>query len=182
MTHDKDEECQKFLPDKFKTLKPAFDKAGSITAANSSKINDGASTLILMEEEHAKARGLKPLARIVAFDDAAVDPVDFAIAPAGACKRIFKTTGYKSSDIDIHEINEAFAAVVLANMKLLDIPLDKVNLHGGACALGHPIGTSGNRIILSLINALTKNNKTLGMASIFNGGGGASAILIERLN
>lgn len=179
---DKDEECQKYMPDKFGQLRPAFDKNGSITAANSSKINDGASALILMEEEAAKARGLKPLARILGFDDAAVAPIDFAIAPTDACKSLLKKLSLKNSDIDLHEINEAFAAVVLANMKLLDIDPEKVNIHGGAVALGHPIGTSGNRIILSLINALRKQNKSLGMASICNGGGGASAIVIERLD
>jgi len=170
------------VPDKFPSLRPAFDKAGSITAANSSKINDGASVLILMEEDHAKARGLKPLARIINFDDAAVAPIDFAIAPADACKKILKRTGLKISDIDLHEVNEAFAAVVLANIKLLDLDPANVNVHGGAVALGHPIGVSGNRIILSLINALRKKDKSVGMASICNGGGGASAILIERLN
>lgn len=182
VTHDKDEECQKFMPDKFKTLKPAFEKTGSITAANSSKINDGASALILMSEEEAKARGLKPLARIRGFDDAGVAPIDFAIAPADACKRLMKRLGLKNSDIDLHEINEAFAAVVLANMQLLDLDPSKVNIHGGAVALGHPIGVSGNRIILSLINGLRKQNKSIGMASICNGGGGASAIVIERLS
>lgn len=181
-THDKDEECQKFMPDKFASLRPAFEKSGSITAANASKINDGASALILMEEDEAKARGLTALARIVAFDDSAVAPIDFGIAPADACKSILKKTGMKVSDVDLHEINEAFSSVVLANMELLDLDPSTVNVHGGAVALGHPIGVSGNRIILSLINALRKQNKSLGMASICNGGGGASAILIERLN
>lgn len=180
--HDKDEECQKFLPEKFASLRPAFEKTGSITAANSSKINDGASALVLMEEEEAKARGLKPLARILAFDDSGVAPIDFAIAPADACKSIMKKLGMKTSDFDLHEINEAFAAVVLANMNLLDLDPSKVNVHGGAVALGHPVGVSGNRIILSLINSLIKHNKHIGMASICNGGGGASAIAIERLN
>jgi acetyl-CoA C-acetyltransferase len=182
VTHDKDEECQKFMPDKFTKLRPAFEKNGSITAANASKINDGASALILMEEDAAKARGLKPLARILGFDDAAVAPIDFGIAPAEACKKLLKRLGMNNSDVDLHEINEAFAAVVLANMKLLDIAPERVNVHGGAVALGHPIGVSGNRIILSLINALRKQDKQVGMASICNGGGGASAIAIERLN
>jgi acetyl-CoA C-acetyltransferase len=179
--HDKDEECQKYMPDKFASLRPAFEKLGSVTAANSSKINDGASALVLMEEEEAIARGLKPLARILGFDDAGVAPIDFAIAPTDACKKIMKSLGMKTSDIDLHEINEAFSAVVLANMKLLDLDPAKVNVHGGAVALGHPIGVSGNRIILSLINSLIKHDKHIGMASICNGGGGASAIAIERL-
>lgn len=182
ITHEKDEECQKFMPDKFKALRPAFDKLGSITAANASKINDGASALILMEEEHALDRGLKPLARIIGFEDAAVAPIDFAIAPSDAVQKLFTKTGLTPSDVDIHEINEAFSAVVLANMKILELDPETVNIHGGAVALGHPIGASGNRIILSLINALNKTDKTIGMASICNGGGGASAILIERLN
>lgn len=180
--HEKDEECQKFIPDKFPSLKPAFDKNGGITAANASKINDGASVLILMEESHAISRGLKPLARIIAYDDAAVAPIDFAIAPAEACVRILARTGFKISDIDLHEVNEAFSSVVLANTQILNLDPEKVNVHGGAVALGHPIGVSGNRIILSLINSLRKRGKSIGMASICNGGGGASAILIERLN
>ncbi len=179
---DKDEECQKFMPDKFAKLRPAFEKTGSITAANASKINDGASALVLMEEEAALARGLKPLARIVGYDDAAVAPIDFGIAPADACKKILSTHKMEVSDVDLHEVNEAFSSVVLANIELLGLDPSTVNVHGGAVALGHPIGTSGNRIILSLINALRSQDKTLGMASICNGGGGASAILIERLN
>lgn len=180
--HDKDEECQKFFPDKFSKLRPAFEKTGSITAANASKINDGACALILMEEEAAKARGLQPLARILAFDDSAVAPIDFAIAPAAACKKILATHKMEVSDVDLHEINEAFASVVLANIELQGLDPSLVNIHGGAVALGHPLGTSGNRIILSLINALRSSDKSIGMASICNGGGGASAIMIERLN
>lgn len=179
---DKDEECQKFLPDKFGKLRPAFDKNGSITAANASKINDGASALVLMEEEAAKERGLTPLARIIGYDDASVAPIDFGIAPADAVKKILTKGKLQASDIDLHEVNEAFSAVVLANIELLGLDPTTVNVHGGAVALGHPIGTSGNRIILSLINALRSKDKTLGMASICNGGGGASAILIERLS
>lgn len=179
---EKDEECQRFMPDKFGSLRPAFEKTGSITAANASKINDGASALILMEEEAAKARGLKPLARIVGFDDSACAPIDFAIAPAGACKKLLATHKMEASDVDLHEINEAFSSVVLANIELLGLDPTKVNVHGGAVALGHPIGASGNRIILSLINALRSEDKSVGMASICNGGGGASAILIERLD
>lgn len=180
--HTKDEECQKFAPERFPTLRPAFDKAGSITAANASKLNDAASALILMSEDAAKERGLKPLARIVGFDDSGVAPIDFAIAPAEACKKILKRHKLNMSDIDLHEINEAFASVVLANIKLLNLDIDRVNINGGAVALGHPIGVSGNRIILTLINSLKAKNKSLGMASICNGGGGASAILIERLD
>lgn len=170
------------MPDKFPALKPAFAKNGSITAANASKINDGAAAMVLMSEEAAKERGLKPLARIIGWEDAAVQPIDFAIAPAKACDKLFKRTGIQASDIDYHEVNEAFSAVALANMKLLDLDHDKVNVHGGAVALGHPIGASGTRILISLLNVLRQRDATLGMASICNGGGGASAMIIERLN
>ena len=172
----------KFFPDKFAGLKPAFAKNGSITAANSSKINDGAAALVLMSEEAAKERGLKPLARIVAYDDAAVAPIDFAVAPSKAVEKLLKRAGMTMNDIDYHEYNEAFAAVALANMKLLDLDPTRVNVHGGAVALGHPIGCSGARLLISLINVLRTKNATMGMASICNGGGGASAVIIERLN
>lgn len=177
-----DEECKKFMPDKFPALKPAFQAEGTITAANASKINDGAAGLVLMSEEAAKERGLKPLARIVGFDDAALEPIDFALAPAKAAGQLLKKLGMEMNDIDFHEINEAFAAVALANIKLMDLDVDKVNVHGGACALGHPIGASGARILVSLISVLQRNDAALGMASICNGGGGASAIVLERMN
>ena len=170
------------MPDKFPTLKPAFAKTGTITAANSSKINDGAAAFVLMSENAAKERGLKPLARIVGYEDAAVAPIDFGIAPAKAVDKLLKVTGIAMKDIEYHEINEAFAAVTLANMKLGDIDPSLVNIHGGAVALGHPIGASGSRIILSLMNVLRQKDATLGMASICNGGGGASAMIIERMN
>lgn len=177
-----DEECKKFMPDKFASLKPAFAKTGTITAANSSKINDGAAAFVLMSEEEAKARGCKPLARILGYADGAVQPIDFAIAPAKACDNLLKRLGMTSKDIDFHEVNEAFSAVALANIKLQGLDIDKVNVHGGAVALGHPIGCSGARIVLSLMSVLKRNNGSIGMASICNGGGGASAIVIERLN
>lgn len=177
-----DEECKKFMPDKFASLRPAFAKDGTITAANASKINDGAAAFVLMSEDEAKARGLKPLARILGYDDAAVQPIDFAIAPAKACSNLLTTLGMQSSDIDFHEVNEAFAAVALANIKLQDLDITKTNVHGGAVALGHPIGASGARIVMSLMNVMRRNNGSIGMASICNGGGGASAMVIERLN
>ena len=170
------------MPDKFAGLKPAFEKDGTITAANASKINDGAAAIVLMSEATAKARGLKPLARIVGFDDAAVDPIDFALAPAKASDRLLKKLGMEMNDIDFHEINEAFSAVALANIKLMDLDVNKVNVHGGACALGHPIGASGARILVSLLSVLKRNDAALGMASICNGGGGASAIVLERMD
>lgn len=135
-----------------------------------------------MAEDVAKERGLKPLARILAYEDAEVEPINFGIAPAKACGRLLQKKGMTIKNVDYHEINEAFSAVPLANMKLLDIDPSRVNIHGGAVALGHPVGMSGARIILSLINVLRRNNGTIGMASICNGGGGASAMLIERLN
>jgi acetyl-CoA C-acetyltransferase len=157
-------------------------KNGTITPANASKLNDGASAMILSSEDWAKERSLKPIARIIACGDGETTPIDFAIAPALACQNALNNAGMTEADIDFHEINEAFAAVPIANCKLLGIDPEKVNRHGGACALGHPIGMSGNRIILSLINVLRKNNGTIGMASICNGGGGASAVIIERLS
>lgn len=176
-----DEECQKFMPEKFPALKPAFAKTGTITATNASKINDGACAFVVMSEDAAKARGLEPLARIVAYEDAGVAPIDFGIAPALAAQKMLKRTGLTMADIEYHEINEAFSAVALANMQLLDLDHAKVNVHGGAVALGHPLGMSGARIILSLINVLKQKNGTLGMASICNGGGGASAMILERM-
>ena len=133
-------------------------------------------------EQAAKDRGLKPLARIVAYDDAAVAPIDFAIAPTKACEKLLKRAGMQMSDMDYHEVNEAFSAVALANMKLLDLDPSKVNVHGGAVALGHPIGVAGARILISLINVLRQRDATMGMASICNGGGGASAVILERMN
>lgn len=169
------------MPDKFPKLKPAFMKNGTITAANASKLNDGASCMILASEKYAKEKGLQPLARIVAYADGAVAPIDFGVAPAVACQRALDLAGLKIGDIAYHEFNEAFASVPIANAKLLGINPDTVNVFGGACALGHPLGMSGNRIILTLINVLKKKNAKYGMASICNGGGGASAVIIERL-
>jgi acetyl-CoA C-acetyltransferase len=135
-----------------------------------------------MAEDVAKERGLKPLARIIGYEDAEVEPVNFGIAPAKACSRLLQKKGWTNKNIDYYEFNEAFAAVPLANIKLMDIDATRVNVHGGACALGHPVGMSGARIILSLYNVLKRKNASTGMASICNGGGGASAIVIERLN
>lgn len=138
--------------------------------------------MVLMSEQAAKDRGLKPLARLMCWEDAAVAPIDFAIAPSKACDRLLKKAGMTMSDVDFHEVNEAFSAVALANMKLCDLDHDKVNVHGGAVALGHPIGVSGARIMISMINVLRQRNANIGMASICNGGGGASAVLIERMD
>jgi len=176
-----DEEPLKFMKDKIPTLKPVFDKEGGITAANASKLNDGACAIVLMSEDLAKSKGLTPIARIRGFTDAEVEPVDFSIAPTSAIQRLLKRNNCKIEDISHFEFNEAFSSVALANMKLLGLNQDKVNLHGGAVSLGHPIGMSGARIILSLINVMQNNNGKLGIAAICNGGGGSSSILIERL-
>jgi acetyl-CoA C-acetyltransferase len=166
-----DEECKKFMPEKFAQLKPAFEKDGTITAANASKINDGAAAMIVMSDKEAKARGLKPLARIVAYDDGAVEPWRFALANSLATRKLLAKTKLAIKDIDLHEINEAFAAVPLLNAKELGIDLDRINVCGGGVALGHPIGASGARIIMSLVNSLRRQDKTWGLASICNGGG-----------
>jgi acetyl-CoA C-acetyltransferase len=176
-----DEEPLKFMKEKIPTLKPVFDKEGGITAANSSKLNDGGCAMVLMNEDVAKSKGLTPIARIKGFADAEVEPVDFSIAPTSAIQRLLKRNNLKLDDISHFEFNEAFSSVCLANMKLLGLTQDKINLHGGAVSLGHPVGMSGARIILSLINVMQNNNGKLGVAAICNGGGGASSILIERL-
>jgi acetyl-CoA C-acetyltransferase len=180
-TISEDEEYQRYLKDKIPTLKPVFDKDGTITAANASKNADGACSMVLMSEKHAKEKGLSPIARIRGFADAEVDPIDFSIAPSGAISKLLKKTNTKLSDIDYFEFNEAFSGTALANMKLLGLKHTQTNLHGGAVSLGHPIGASGARIMLSLINVLQSNNGKLGVAAICNGGGGASAVLLEKI-
>jgi acetyl-CoA C-acetyltransferase len=181
---DKDEEPFNVNLEKIPTLKPAFDKTGkgSVTAANSSPLNDGAAALVLMTEDQARARGITPLARILGMGDAERDPVDFTTAPSLAVPIALSHAGLNLSDVDYHEINEAFAVVALANSRLLNLDLDKVNVFGGAVALGHPIGMSGARIVGTLYNVLKHRDATIGCASICNGGGGASAIVIERLS
>ena len=168
--------------DKIRGLKPAFDRqAGTITAANASTISDGAAALVLMSEDKSASLGLKPLARIIGFADAEQAPVQFPTTPAKAVEKLVQKTKISLDEVDAFEINEAFAAVVIANMKLLKIPHAKVNQFGGACALGHPIGCSGARILVTLLNVLQKRNGRYGIAAICNGGGGATAMLVERL-
>jgi acetyl-CoA C-acetyltransferase len=181
---DKDEEPFNVNLERIPTLKPAFDKTGkgSVTAANSSPLNDGAAALVLMTEDEAKAREITPLARILGMGDAERDPVDFTTAPSLAVPVALSRAGLNLSDVDYHEINEAFAVVALANCKLLNLDPGKVNVFGGAVALGHPIGMSGARIVGTLYNVLKHRDATIGCASICNGGGGASAIVIERLS
>lgn len=178
----KDEQPLKAKLDKIPQLKPAFVKDGSVTAASSSSISDGAAALVLMRESTAKARGLTPLAKIVAHASHAQAPEWFTTAPVGALEKVLKRAGWTKDDVDLFEINEAFAVVTMAAMHDLGLDHAKVNVHGGACALGHPIGASGARIIVTLLAALKQYNKTKGVASLCIGGGEATAVAIERLN
>ncbi|KDO22949.1 hypothetical protein SPRG_11795 [Saprolegnia parasitica CBS 223.65] len=176
-----DDEIYNVKLDKIPTLRPAFKKDGTVTAANASPLNDGAAALVVMSRERANALGLKPLARIRGFGDAAHKPVDFTTAPSKAVPIAAKHAGLQLSDIEYHEINEAFSVVALANMELMKLDHSRVNVNGGAVALGHPIGMSGARIVGTLIHILEQNDATIGAASICNGGGGAGALIIERL-
>ncbi|RSZ58291.1 acetyl-CoA C-acyltransferase [Massilia atriviolacea] len=178
---DKDEGPAKAKLDKIPALKPAFKKDGTITAASSSSINDGAAALVLMRESKARELGLAPIARIVGHSTFAQEPNLFTTAPIGALQKLFAKTGWKPSDVDLYEINEAFAAVPMAAMHELDIPHEKVNIHGGACALGHPIGASGARIIVTLLGALKKTGGKRGVASLCIGGGEATAMAFEMM-
>ncbi len=177
---DKDEEPGGAKFDKMPGLRPAFDKAGTITAANASKINDGGAAVVLMSETEAKSRGVKPLATIVAHATFAQDPKWFTTAPVGAIKNALKKANLTTSQIDLWEINEAFSNVTMAAMKELEIPAEKVNVHGGAVAIGHPIGASGARILTTLCYALQTHGKKYGLATLCIGGGEAVALIIER--
>lgn len=179
---DVDEQPFNAKIDKIPNLKPAFDKNGTITAANSSSISDGASALLLMTESEAVTRGLKPLARIVAHSTHAQHPSEFTIAPVGAISKVLTKSGWKGQDVDIFEINEAFAVVTMISMKEHNLSYDKVNVFGGACALGHPIGATGARILVTLINALRKKGGSRGIATACIGGGEATAIALELLS
>ena len=178
---DEDEEYKNVKMEKIPSLRPAFSKDGTVTAANASTINDGAAALILMSAEKANDLGLKPIAKIKSYADAAQEPKWFTTAPAKALPKAIEKAGIAISDIDFFEFNEAFAVVGLANMKLLNLTDDNVNVNGGAVSLGHPLGCSGARIIVTLLNVLKQNNGKLGAAAICNGGGGASAIVLEQL-
>ena len=177
----RDEQPLKANLGKIPQLKPAFRKDGTVTAANSSSISDGAAALVLMRLTEAQKRGLKPLAKIVAHATHAHAPNWFTTAPVGAMKKLFDKTGWSRQNVDLYEINEAFAVVTMAAMHDLDLPHDKVNVHGGACALGHPIGASGARIVVTLLAALEKYGLKRGMASLCIGGGEATAVAIERI-
>lgn len=177
-----DEEFRNVNFDKIPELKPVFTKDGTVTAANASTINDGASALVLMSREKADSLGLKALARIRGFADAAQDPMWFTTTPSLAIPKAMKHAGVGKNDVDFYEINEAFSAVAIANNRKLDLDPSKVNVNGGAVALGHPLGASGARIMATLINVLKQRNATVGVAGICNGGGGASAIVLEKIS
>lgn len=176
-----DEEFSQVVMDKIPKLRPAFSKTGTVTAANASTINDGAAAVVLMSEEKANALGLKPLAEILAYADAAQEPQWFTTAPAKALPKALAKAGVLQREIDLFELNEAFSVVGIANIRLLKIPKEKVNVHGGAVALGHPLGCSGTRIVVTLLHAMKTRNKKLGAAAICNGGGGASALILKRI-
>jgi len=180
-TITKDEQPLKANPDKIPRLKPVFRKDGTVTPANSSSISDGGAALVLMRLSEAKKRGMRPLARIVGHATHAHEPNWFTTAPVGAMQKLFAKTGWNTNEVDLYEINEAFAVVTMAAMHDLQLPHDKVNVHGGACALGHPIGASGARIIVTLLAALEKYGLKKGVASLCIGGGEATALAVERL-
>jgi acetyl-CoA C-acetyltransferase len=177
----KDEQPFKAKLDKIPGLKPAFKKDGSITAANASSISDGAAALVLMRASTAAAKGLKPIARLVAHSTHAHEPAWFTTAPVGAIQKVLAKSGWQVGDVDLWEVNEAFAAVTMAAMKEFNLPHDIVNIHGGACALGHPIGASGARILVTLLGALRKTGGKKGVASLCIGGGEAVAVSVEML-
>ena len=179
VTITEDEQPKKAKLDKIPKLRAAFAKDGTITAANASSISDGAAAVVMMKQSEAEKRGVTPIAKIVAHTTHAHEPEWFTTAPVSAMKELFKKTGWQASDVDLFEINEAFAVVTMAAIKELDLPADKVNIHGGACALGHPIGASGARIVCTLISALQQTGGKKGVASLCIGGGEAVALAVE---
>ena len=176
---DTDEAPGRGRPDKIPQLKPAFAKEGTITAATSSSISDGAAAVVLTSESKAREKGLQPVARIVATAAHAQEPAQFTVAPIGAIEKVLQKAGWKAADVDLWEVNEAFACVAMFAMKDLGIPHEKINVHGGATALGHPIGASGTRILVTLINALKQTGGKRGVASLCIGGGEATAVAVE---
>ena len=181
-TYSVDEQPRKANLDKIPQLKPAFAKDGTVTPANSSSISDGAAALVLMKRSEAEKRGLTPLAAIHAHATHAQAPAWFTTAPVDAMRKVLDKAGWATGDVDLWEVNEAFAVVTMAAMRELDLPHDKVNVHGGACALGHPIGASGARILVTLLNALEKYDLRKGVASLCIGGGEATAIAVEMMS
>jgi len=180
-TVKEDEQPLKANLDKIPSLRPAFRKDGTVTAANSSSISDGAAALVLMRLSEAERRGIRPLAKIVAHATHSQEPALFTTAPVGAIRRLYEKTGWSGKDVELYEINEAFAVVTMAAMRDLELAHDKVNVHGGACALGHPIGASGARILVTLLAALEKYGLSRGIAALCIGGGEATAMAVERL-
>ena len=178
---DKDEQPFNANIDKIPTLRPAFAKDGTITAANASSISDGASALVLTSSENAAAKGLAPLAKIIAYASNSQHPSEFTIAPVGAIQKVLDKTGWKAEEVDLWEINEAFAMVTMCPMDEFKLDPEKVNINGGACALGHPVGSTGSRIILTLIHALKRTGGKKGIAALCIGGGEATAVAIELL-
>ncbi|MFC6102687.1 acetyl-CoA C-acyltransferase [Olivibacter domesticus] len=178
---EEDEEINSVKFDKIPTLKPVFKKEGTVTAANASTLNDGAAALLLMSKNKAEELGIKPLARILGYADAQQEPEWFTTAPAKAIPRALKSAGIHANSVDFYEINEAFSVVSIANNQALDLNPEKVNVNGGAVSLGHPLGASGARIVITLLSVLQQQQGKIGVAGICNGGGGASAIVIERL-
>jgi acetyl-CoA C-acetyltransferase len=177
-----DEQPRTARPDKIPTLKPAFRDGGTVTAANSSSISDGGAALVMMRRSEAERRGLTPLAVIHGHATHAQAPAWFTTAPIGAIRKVLERVGWTTGEVDLYEINEAFAVVTMAAMRELDLAADKVNVHGGACALGHPVGASGARIIVTLMNALERRGLTRGVAALCIGGGEATAMALERVN
>jgi acetyl-CoA C-acetyltransferase len=178
---DSDDGPKQAKPEKIPTLRPAFKKDGTVTAANSSSISDGAAALLVMSQSKAKALGLIPIAKIVAHSSHAIEPENFTVAPVGAMQKLFAKTGWSHEEVDLFEINEAFAMVTMLAIKKLGLDPAKVNIKGGACALGHPIGASGARIIVTLLHALKQNDFKKGIASLCIGGGEATAIAVEMM-
>ena len=179
---NEDEDVSKVIPEKVSKLKPVFLEGGTITAANASNINDGAATILLASKEAVEKHHLKPLAKIIAYADASQAPEWFTTSPSVAISKVLKRANLKMSDIDYFEINEAYAAVVLANQQILGISNSKTNIYGGAVAMGHPLGASGARILCTLTSVLNQEGGTFGIAAICNGGGGATAMIIQNLN
>jgi len=177
-----DEQPLKANLDKIPRLKPVFRKDGTVTPANSSSISDGAAAMVLMKLSEAEKRGIRPLAKVVACAAHSQEPQWFTTAPVGAIRKLFEKTGWDAKTTDLFEINEAFAVVAMAAMQDLELPQDKVNVHGGACALGHPLGASGARIMVTLLAALEKYGLKRGIASLCIGGGEATAIALERMS
>jgi len=178
---NEDEQPKKANPDKIRKLRPAFSKDGTVTAANASSISDGAAALVLMRQSEATARGLEPRARILGHSSWAHEPEWFTTAPVFAVENLLKRLNMKNTDFDLFEINEAFAVVTMAAMQELGLPHENTNVYGGACAVGHPVGASGARILVTLLNALERNNAQRGIASLCIGGGEAVAVAVERI-